>query len=161
MQGLAAIPPPHHIGRDHCASAEIGALRHAADETADSEHAKAVRQAREQVAKAKQHHHFVVCFEKNPKPADAERYSAAGLIWCTLKTLPQLLVRIDLEAAGVSIPFIHTTQKFSYKVEFDDGTATPAEVRSHFLATVDATKAATAAQEAKDSADFAAGIAPF
>ena len=89
------------------------------------------------------------------------RRSAAGLIWCTLKSLPQLLIRIELAAAGVLISFVHTAQKFSYEVEFDNGTVTPAEARIHFLATVDGTKAAAAAQEAKDAADFAAGIQPF
>lgn len=105
--------------------------------------------------------HFIVCFKDNPKPADAERYCAAGLIWCTLKTLPQFLIRLELEAEGISIPYIHTTTKYSYRVEFDNGTASATETRSHFLSTVADTKAAAAAQEAKDAADFAAGISPF
>lgn len=105
--------------------------------------------------------HFVVCFKDNPKPADAERYCAAGIIWCTLKKLPQFLIRLELEAEGISIPYVHTAQKFSYKVEFDNGTANPSEARRHFLSTVADTKAAAAAQEAKDAADFAAGISPF
>lgn len=104
---------------------------------------------------------FVVCFKDNPKPADAERYCAAGLIFCTLKTLPQFLLHIELAAAGLSISYVHTAQKFSYSVEFDNGTASASEARSHFLSTVDAAKAAVAAQEAKDAADFAAGIQPF
>jgi len=105
--------------------------------------------------------HFLVCFEKNPKPADAERYAAAGIIWCTLKTLPQFLLHIELAAAGLSISYVHTTQKFSYSVEFDNGTASATEARSHFLSTVADTKAAAAAQEAKDAAYFAAGVLPF
>jgi len=105
--------------------------------------------------------HFIVCFEKNPKPADVERYCAAGLVWCTLKTLPQFLLYIDLAAAGLCISFAHTAQKFTYKVEFDNGTATSAEARDHFLSTVAETKAAAVAQETKDAADFAAGISPF
>lgn len=106
---------------------------------------------------------FIVCFEKNPKPTDAERYCAAGLVWCTLKTLPQLLIRIELDAAGVPISFVHTAQKFTFKIEFDNGTATAtaAEVRSQYLANVDADKVAVAAQRAKDAADEAAGILPF
>jgi hypothetical protein len=53
-----------------------------------------------------------------------------GSFWCTLKTLEQLLIRIELEAAGVPISFVHRAQKFSYEVEFDDGTATAAKSRS-------------------------------
>lgn len=90
-------------------------------------------------------HNFLVCFKDNPKPADAERYCNAGLIWCTLKTLPQLLIRIELDAAGVPISFVHRAQKFVYSVEFDNGTATPAEIRNHFLATVAADNGAIAA----------------
>jgi hypothetical protein len=103
---------------------------------------------------------YIVCFETNPKPEDAERYCAAGLIWCTLKTLEQLLIRIELEDSGFPISFVHRAQKFSYEVEWDDGTATAAEVRSQFLTTVAADKAAAAAQQAQDDADFAAGLRP-
>lgn len=99
--------------------------------------------------------------ESSPAARDAKRYSAAGLVWFTLKTLPQLLIRIELEAAGFSISFVRRAQQFSYEVEFDDGTATAAEVRSHFLATVAANRAAAAAQQAQDDSDFAAGIRPF
>jgi hypothetical protein len=106
-------------------------------------------------------HRYIVCFQQNPKPAEAERYCAAGLVWCTLKTLPQLLMHIDLNTAGIPTSFVHGAQKFHFKVEFDNGTATPAEVRSHFLAAVDADRTAVAAQRAKATADEAAGIAPF
>jgi hypothetical protein len=105
--------------------------------------------------------HYIVCFKENPKPADAERYCAAGLLWCTLKTLPQLLIRIKLEAAGVPISFVHRAQKFQFEVKFDDGTATPAEVRSHFLAAVEFDKIAVAAQRAQEAVERAAGISPF
>lgn len=105
--------------------------------------------------------HYIVCFKDNPKPADAERYCAAGLLWCTLKTLPQLLVRIELEAAGIPVSFVHRAQKFECEVQFDDGTATPDETRGHFLAAVDSNKAALAAQRAKDAADIADGELPY
>jgi hypothetical protein len=104
---------------------------------------------------------YIVCFKANPKPEDAKRYCDAGLLWCTLKTLPQLVARIELEAAGISISFVHRAQKYRYEVEFDDGIATSVEVRCRFLATVDANKSAVAAQRAKDAADEAAGILPF
>jgi hypothetical protein len=104
---------------------------------------------------------YVVCFKTNPKPEDAERYCAAGLVWCTLETLPQLLLRIELEAAGFPISFVHRAQKFSYEVQFDNGTATAAEVRTRFFAAVAADKAAIAAGKAEAAADEAAGISPF
>ena len=105
--------------------------------------------------------HYIVCFQQNPKPADAERYCAAGLVWCTLKTLPQLLMHIDLNAAGIPTTFAHSAQKFHIKVAFDNGTATPAEARAHFLAAVDTDRTAVAAQRAKAAAEEAAGIEPF
>lgn len=104
---------------------------------------------------------FLVCFEKNPKPADAERYCGAGLLWCTLKSLPQLLIRIELEAAGIPISFIHKAQKFEFEVKFDNGTATEPEKRQHFLSAVTLDrKAAIAATELADAKE-AAGYLPF
>ncbi|MBQ5939863.1 hypothetical protein [Massilia sp. AB1] len=105
--------------------------------------------------------HYIVCFIDNPKPDDAERYANSGLIWCTLKMLPQMLIRIELEAEGVSIPFVHQATKFGCTVEFDDGTAGAAELRSHFLETVTADRVAAAEARAKAAADFAAGIMPY
>lgn len=105
--------------------------------------------------------HYIVCFKANPKPADAERYSAAGLVWCTLKTLPQLLIRIELDALGIGASFVHRATKFSYEVKFDNGTATQDETRNHFLTIVAADRAAVAEQRAKEAADLAAGISPF
>lgn len=104
---------------------------------------------------------YIVCFKANPKPEDAKRYCSAGLVWCTLKTLPQLIARIELEAVGIPISFVHRAQKFEYEVRFDNGTATAAEARSHFLAAIDADKAAIAAQRAKADAEETAGILPF
>lgn len=104
---------------------------------------------------------YVVCFVNNPKPADAERYAVAGLIWCTLAKLEQFLVRIDLEQDGVSIPYFHQALKFDYTVAFDDGTASSAESRSHFLKTVDECKATAMAAQIEADADIAAGIMPF
>lgn len=105
--------------------------------------------------------HYVVCFINNPKPADAERYAAAGLIWCTLEMLSQFLIRLELEAEGVPIPYLHETRKYNYTVTFDDGTASPADSRSHFLDTVGEFKAAVAAANAQSAADLAAGIMPY
>jgi hypothetical protein len=105
--------------------------------------------------------HYIVCFKANPKPEDAKRYCDAGLVWCTLNTLPQLVMRIELEAAGIPISFVHRAQKFEYEVEFNDGTANPAEVRDHFLVTVEADKSAKATQRAQEAADWAAGNLPF
>jgi hypothetical protein len=105
--------------------------------------------------------HYIVCFKQNPKPIDAERYCAAGLVWCTLKTLPQLLIRLELEALGISGSFVHRATKFEYQVEFDDGSATASETRNHFLATVQADRAAKATQRAREAANLAAGILPF
>jgi hypothetical protein len=104
---------------------------------------------------------YIVCFKTNPKPEDAKRYCTAGLVWCTLKTLPQLLIRIELEAAGIPISFVHRAQKFEYEVTFDNGTGSPADARSHFLAAVAADQAAEAAKKAADAADAAVGILPF
>jgi hypothetical protein len=104
---------------------------------------------------------YIVCFKANPKPEDAQRYCEAGLIWCTLKTLPQLLIRIELEDSGFPISFIHRAQKFSYEVEWDDGTATTDEIRPRFLAAVAADKAAQAAVQAQAAADWEAGLRPF
>jgi hypothetical protein len=105
--------------------------------------------------------HYIVCFKANPKPEDAKRYCDAGLVWCTLNTLPQLVMRIELEAAGIPISFVHRAQKFEYEVTFDNGTASPAEARSHFLAAVAADQADEAAKKAADTASVAAGILPF
>jgi hypothetical protein len=80
---------------------------------------------------------YIVCFDVNPKPEDAQRYSEVGLVWCTAKTLDQLLLHIELANAGCAISFVHRTTKYAYKVIFDNGTATPEEARTLYLATVD------------------------
>jgi hypothetical protein len=90
---------------------------------------------------------YIVCFDANPTPANAERYAKAGLVWCTVKTLDQLLLRIELAEAGFPISFIHRTTKYTYEVVFDNGTATPEETRTHFLATVASNQAADAARQ--------------
>jgi hypothetical protein len=96
---------------------------------------------------------YIVCFEQNPTPADAKRYCEAGLVWCTMKTLEQLLLRIELNEAGFSVSFIHRTTKYTYEVVFDNGTATQQEDRKHFLATVAQSQAAEAVRQ--DAADVA------
>jgi hypothetical protein len=60
-----------------------------------------------------------------------------------LETLPQLLFRTELEAAGISITFVHRARKYTNEVECDNGTATTAEARCRFLAAVDADDKAT------------------
>jgi hypothetical protein len=64
-----------------------------------------------------------------------------------VKTLDQLLLRIELADAGFPISFIHRTTKYQYEVVFDNGTATPEETRTHFLATVALNQVADAARE--------------
>jgi hypothetical protein len=99
---------------------------------------------------------YIISFEKNPKPEDAKRYCDAGLVWCTDKTLPQLLMRIELEAHGLPISFVHRALKFSFEISFDDGSATEADYRIQYLATV------TAAEEAEIAeAKATEGILPF
>lgn len=104
---------------------------------------------------------YIVCFERNPKPEDAKRYAESGLIWCTMKTLEQLLLRIELNEAGFSVSFVHRTTKYVYEVAFDNGTATPEEIRTNFMDTVGADREAIAAQKAQQEADEAAGRLPF
>jgi hypothetical protein len=99
---------------------------------------------------------FIVSFKNNPKPEDAQRYCEAGLIWCTDKTLPQLLMRIELEAHGLSVSFVHRAQKFSFEVSFDDGTATEFDYRAQYLAAVSANEAAEVA-----AANESEGQLPF
>lgn len=70
-------------------------------------------------------------------------------------------MHINLNASGIPTTFFHSAQKFSYKAEFDNGTATPTEARSHFLAAVGADRTAAAARRADAAADEAAGIMPF
>jgi hypothetical protein len=104
---------------------------------------------------------YIMCFERNPKPDDAKRYAESGLVWCTMKTLEQLLLRIELNEAGLSVSFVHRTTQYEYEVIFDNGTATPDEIRTNFLAAVAADHEAIAAQEAQREADEAAGLLPF
>jgi hypothetical protein len=104
---------------------------------------------------------YVVCFEANPKPEDAKRYCNAGLIWCTIKTLPQLLYGIELADLGLPLPFKHHTQKYSYEVVFDNSTATRAEMRMRFFEAVAENRALIDAENAQAAADEAAGILPF
>lgn len=99
---------------------------------------------------------YIVSFASNPKPEDAERYCKAGLVWCTDKTLPQLLIRIELEALGLSGTFVHTAMKFRNEVTFDDGSATEDDYRTQYLATLAADEAAEAA-----AAEAAFGQEPF
>jgi hypothetical protein len=110
---------------------------------------------------------FLVVFAKNPAARDAKRYCKAGLVWCTEKTLPDMLHTIELLQHGFYIPFVFTSRNYSFTVTPDHTTKglSCAEVefidRTRFLATVAADKAAAVAKQAQDDADFAAGISPF
>ena len=88
---------------------------------------------------------YIVCFVDNPKPLDAQRYADAGLVWCTKKTLRQLLAAIELGSYGIPVAsFVLTTTKYTYRVEFDNATASTTDYREQFLGAVEADKAAMA-----------------
>lgn len=110
---------------------------------------------------------FLVVFEKNPSKADAARYAGAGLVFCTIKTLPDMLNTIELLAHGWEIPLVLKTRTYAYTVTPEHGSnalhfdAVEAIDRSRFLAAVAADKEAEAARNAADAADLAAGNLPF
>lgn len=78
-----------------------------------------------------------------------------------MKTLEQLLLRIELNEAGFSLSFVHRTTQYEYEVIFDNGTATPDEIRTNFMHTIAAEGKAIAAREAQRKVDEAAGVTPF
>lgn len=110
---------------------------------------------------------FIVTFERNPSGRDAQRYCEAGLVYCTIKTLPALLETIKYARHGIFIPFRHVSLNYSFTVMPDRSTGrlSEAEVEFHdrakFLAAIDADKADRAEALAKDNADFDAGISAF
>lgn len=57
---------------------------------------------------------YVVCFNKTPSRRDAARYLEAGLVFCTLKTLPDMLQTIELAQHGFFIPFVFYSKRAMY-----------------------------------------------
>lgn len=55
-------------------------------------------------------------FAQNPTAADAERYTKAGLVYCTNATLEQMLAVIDLAAHGLYYPFFLDAYRSGYTV---------------------------------------------
>jgi len=64
---------------------------------------------------------YLVVFKNNPSKADAKRYLEAGLVFCTQKTLPDLLQTIELAQHGIFLPFVHEAKraKYSFTVTAD------------------------------------------
>lgn len=57
---------------------------------------------------------YIVCFDKTPAKRDAARYLKAGLVFCTLKTLPDMLQTIELAQHGFFIPFVFYSKRAKY-----------------------------------------------
>jgi hypothetical protein len=57
---------------------------------------------------------YLVCFEKTPSKRDAERYLEAGLVFCTLDTLPDMLRTIELAQHGIYLPFVFHSKRAKY-----------------------------------------------
>jgi hypothetical protein len=113
---------------------------------------------------------FLVVFKASPSKAAAKRYLDAGLVFCTVKTLPDLMNTIELLQRGWNIPFVFKGPGYSFTVSADPATEgfSCADVeyldRAKFLAALAADEEAVAAQQAKqaeeDEARLAAGF-PF
>lgn len=91
---------------------------------------------------------YLVVFEKNPSKKDAIRYNRAGLVWCTVATLYDLLNTIELAQHGWSVPFVFKARGYSFTITAELCTATPEQAeaiaRAHFVAGVEASKQAAA-----------------
>lgn len=87
---------------------------------------------------------YVVCFKKNPAWRDAKRYTDAGLVFCTEKTLMDMLRTIELAQHGFFVPFVLKTRMYGFTVtaNVDDRSRSTVEVatsdRIKFEAAVDA-----------------------
>ena len=57
---------------------------------------------------------YIVCFKKNPSRKDAKRYIAAGLVFCTEKTLMDMLRTIELAQHGIFLPFVFHSKRAKY-----------------------------------------------
>lgn len=110
---------------------------------------------------------FIVMFKKNPNKKLTARYLSAGLVFCTEKTLPDMLRTIELSRYGILVPFNFSTRTYSFSVVADPASLhkPPAEVeandRAKFLGAVAADIEAERAAKAQQAADDAAGILPF
>jgi hypothetical protein len=49
---------------------------------------------------------YTICFDKTPPKRDAIRYLEAGLVFCTLDTLPDMLRTIELTQHAIFLPFV-------------------------------------------------------
>jgi hypothetical protein len=59
---------------------------------------------------------FLVVFKSPPKEIDARRYIAAGLVFCTVATLPDMMNTIELCQHGFLVPFLFKTTKYAFSV---------------------------------------------
>lgn len=57
---------------------------------------------------------FVVVFVNTPPKRYAEKYLAAGLVFCTLKTLPDMLRTIELCQYGLFVPYVFISKRAKY-----------------------------------------------
>ncbi|MDB5843935.1 MAG: hypothetical protein JWP79_1245, partial [Polaromonas sp.] len=64
---------------------------------------------------------FIVCFAKAPTFAEALAYLKAGVLFCTLASLPSYLGYVRLKQLGLAVGFSE-----SYTLTDDAGTAHPA-----------------------------------
>jgi hypothetical protein len=62
---------------------------------------------------------YCVVFKSNPSECDANRYLAAGLVFCTEKTVADLLRTIELCQYGFFIPFQFKCRAYSFTVTPD------------------------------------------
>lgn len=110
---------------------------------------------------------FILVFKTAPHEFDAKQFVKAGIVFCTVKTLPDLLLTIELSQKGFLVPFVFRNRTYSFSVTPDPTSRTltteqvQAEDRSRFLAAVAADREAIAAQKAQQEADEAAGLLPF
>lgn len=110
---------------------------------------------------------FLVVFERKPTSHEAERYCQAGLVFCTINTLPDMLQVIELLRHGIAIPFNFAGKGYSFTVTADmsNRKLPAAEVefidRGRFESAVTADQATIAARQAKDDAEWEGGLRPF
>ncbi|OFA04829.1 hypothetical protein [Duganella sp. HH101] len=94
---------------------------------------------------------YLVVFEKNPSKKEAIRYHRAGLIWCTVATLYDLLNTIELAQHGWIVPFVFKTRGYSFTITPEPCMDTPeqaeANARVRFTAGVEADKKAAEAYQ--------------
>lgn len=110
---------------------------------------------------------FVVVFAKNPSKKDALRYLQAGLVFCTVKTLRDLMASIELTQHGWFIPFMFKARGYSFSISVDPATKalTSQEVYAHdqakYLAAVATDEKAEWALHAVEATAIPNKIQPF